>query len=194
MDLSALKDRILPAVSNRSTVQATRVFKVESMDLTFSNGNRATYERILGGKGAVMAVPFDGEHFFLTAEYCGGVMQYQLGLVKGKIDNDETPAQAVVRELSEEIGVTCNKVTLLKNEMTVAPGFMELKMYAYLCEDLSECGASGGDEPEPVAVVKLTPAEVLELMFDPASPLTEGRTIAALSLALHHLGLLQATP
>ena len=99
MDLSALFNKQLPQVANRQVKQASRIFRVESMDLTFSNGTQATYERIIGGRGAVMAVPFDGTHFYMSVEYCGGTMEYGLGLVKGKIDAGETAEQAVVREL-----------------------------------------------------------------------------------------------
>lgn len=186
MDLSALQ-KTLPAVSNRSTKQASRIFRIESMDLTFANGNRATYERIIGGNGAVMAVPFDGTHFYLTVEYAGGVMRYVLGVVKGKVDAGETPEEAVVRELSEELNFGARKITLLKKELLVAPGMLELTMYPYLCEDLYELKGEG-DEPEPIELVKLTPEELKELIFDPHSPLTEGRTIAALILALHKIG------
>lgn len=114
-------------------------------------------------------------------------MKYVLGVVKGKIDAGETPDEAVVRELSEEVGLGARKITLLKKELLVAPGMLELTMYPYLCEDLYECCAEG-DEPEPIDMVKLTPSELKDLIFDASSPLTEGRTIAALVLALHKIG------
>ena len=84
MDLSALFNKQLPQVANRQVKQASRIFRVESMDLTFSNGTQATYERIIGGRGAVMAVPFDGTHFYMRVEYCGGAIGKRLGLGKGK--------------------------------------------------------------------------------------------------------------
>lgn len=189
IDLSTLYAKNLPQVSNRKVTQASRIFRVESMDLVFSNGTKANYERIVGGRGAVMAVPFDGSHFYLSVEYCGGIMEYALGLVKGKIDADETPEQAVVRELEEEIGYGAKKITLLKHSMTVAPGMLELRMFPFLCEDLFTCERAG-DEPEPINVIKLTPSEVRELIFDPSSVLVEGRTIASLCLALRKLGAL----
>lgn len=190
MDLKILEKQ-LPLVENRREHQASKIFRIESMDLTFSNGQKAVYERIMGGRGAVMAVPFDGSNFYMTVEYCGGVMSYQLGLVKGKIDAGETPEQAVVRELSEEIGYSASKITLLKKEMTVAPGMLSLKMYPFLCEDLFLCKTDSGDEPEPIDLVKLSPTEVQDLIFDPQSVLTEGRTIAALALSLRHLGFIK---
>lgn len=188
MDLSAL-NHPLPKVAARRRFKASRIFTVEQMDLEFSNGTKATYEKIAGGRGAVMAVPFDGTHFYLSIEYAGGQEEYVLGLVKGKVDAGETPEQAVVRELAEEISIGTNKVTPLKLGMTVAPGMLELSMYVYLCEDLFPC-TKPGDEPEPIEVVKVTPSELKDLIFNEDSPLKEARSIAALTLALHKIGTL----
>lgn len=43
-----------------------------------------TYERLAGGNGAILAVPFDGRDFYLTSEYACGFERYELGFVKGK--------------------------------------------------------------------------------------------------------------
>lgn len=189
-NLEQILNKPLPKVCNQQRHKASKIFTIESMDLTFSNGNQATYERIIGGRGAVMGVPFDGTNFLLSVEYAGGVMNYQLGLVKGKIDEGEKPEEAVLRELEEEIGFGAKKLTLLKNQMTVAPGMLELKMYPFLCEDLY-LSQKTGDEPEQIEVVKLGVNEVKDLIFDPSSILVEGRSIAALTLALHKIGAIK---
>ena len=58
MDLSALS-RPLPEVLSRKKQKVSRIFTVEELDLKFSNSSRMVYERITGGNGAVMAIPFD---------------------------------------------------------------------------------------------------------------------------------------
>ncbi len=186
MDLSALQKPV-PQVLRRERFQASRIFTVEKMDLKFANGTQVQYEKIAGGRGAVMAIPFDGTHFYLSVEYAGGIEEYALGLVKGKLDPGETPDIAVNRELQEEIGYGSSKITLLRSFVTVAPGMLELCMHFFLCEDLYECRKEG-DEPEPVCLVKATADEARDLVFNPDSPLKEARCIAALSLALHHIG------
>ena len=149
-----------------------------------------TYERLSGGNGAILAVPFDGSHFYLTSEYACGFERYELGFVKGKIDKGENPKDACVRELEEEIGFGARKVDILRNEMTVAPGMLQLRMFTFLCTDLYEKHLSG-DEPEPINIVKVTPNEANELIFQEDSPLTESRAIACLTLAMNHLGFIQ---
>lgn len=73
-----------------------------------------TYERLAGGNGAILAVPFDGRDFYLTSEYACGFERYELGFVKGKIDKGEAPKEACNRELKEEIGFGAKTVRTLK--------------------------------------------------------------------------------
>ncbi|MGN0915351.1 MAG: ADP compounds hydrolase NudE [Succinivibrio sp.] len=188
MDLSAL-DKKLPEIIARRRNKVSNFFTVEELDLVFSNNRQVTYEKLTGGQGAVMAVPFDGKEFYLTSEYVCGFERYELGLVKGKIDVGEDPKAACNREMQEEIGYGARIFHTLKNEMTVAPGMMSLRMFAYLCTDLYEMQLQG-DEPEPISIVKATPKEVKDLIFDVDSPLKEARSIAALTLALKKLDLL----
>lgn len=177
----------LPKILNKTIVKLSSLFTVEQLDLEFSNGVKAKYERIQGGNGAVLVVPFDGKFFYMTREYCCGTHSYELGFVKGKIDKGESSDTAALRELQEEIGYGAHKISLLKGSMTVAPGMLSLLMYVYLCEDLYEHKLDG-DEPEPIEIVKVSIDEARALIFDENSPLREARSIASLTLALHYIG------
>lgn len=188
MDLSPL-DKTLPKITSREIHRASRIFIVEKKHLIFSNGKEADYESIKSTNGAVMCVPFDGKHFILSAEYAGGLERYELSLVKGKIDDGEDPIVAANRELQEEIGFGAHNLKLLKDEMSVAPGMLELRMYVYLCTDLYESKLVG-DEPEDINKIYVTPKELRELIFDSHSRLKESRSIAALILAMNELKLL----
>ena len=188
MDLSSLQ-RQLPQILSKKREKVSRFFTVESLELRFSNNTEATYERIYGGNGAVMAVPFDGRDFYLISEYACGFERYELGLVKGKIDDGEDPKVACNRELQEEIGFGARNIMTLKSVMTLAPGMMSLKMHSFLCTELYPMQLTG-DEPEPINIIKVSPKEIKDLIFDINSPLTEARAIAALTLSLNKLGLL----
>lgn len=188
MDLSKL-NLTKPKVLGVRSHKASRIFTIEEVDLEFSNGVKAVYERLPSSRGAVMVVPFDGTYFYLSAEYAVGQERYELSFVKGKIDANEDPQDAALREMQEEIGYNAKKITLLKDKMTVAPGMLGLVMYVYLCEDLFPSKLVG-DEPEDIAVIKVTVEEALSLIFEDDSPLKESRAIAALTLALHKIGKL----
>lgn len=186
MDLKPLH-KPTPEVKAVRRRRVSRIFSVEEVDLRFGNGTSLTYERLPAGRGAIMAIPFDGEAFYLVSEYGVAFERYELGFVKGKIEAGETPPEACHRELEEEIGLSCGDLTLLKHEMTVAPGMLGLRMYVFLCEKLYAMRLNTGDEPEPLEVIKVTPQEAIDLVFNPDSPLTESRSIAALSLSLRRL-------
>ncbi len=188
MDFSSL-NKTTPKVLSKRRHKVSKFFTVDQLDLQFSNDRVFTYERIAGGRGAVLAVPFDGTHFYLTSEYACGFERYELGFVKGKIDVNEEPASACNRELEEEIGYGAGKIELLRDEITVAPGMLQLKMFTFLCTDLYAKSLTG-DEPEPIEIIKVTPKEAMELIFAKDSPLSEARSIAALCLSMKRLNFL----
>ncbi len=185
-DFSALEAQ-LPQVLARRSHKMSHFFTVEELDLKFSNGTQRTYERLGGGNGAVLAVPFDGKYFLMSSEYACGFERYELGFVKGKIDKGESPEQALARELGEELGYGFRHCVKLRDEMTVAPGMLSLRMHCFLCTDLYKHCLESGDEPEPIALIKVTPDEAKDLVFAKDSPLTESRAIACLALSLRAL-------
>jgi ADP-ribose diphosphatase len=90
----------LPEITQRKQVAKSRLFAIEQIDLTFSNGEKREYERMQGyGRGAVLIVPMlDNETLLLVREYCAGTHSYELGFPKGLIDEGEIPEQAANRE------------------------------------------------------------------------------------------------
>ncbi|MGA9573245.1 MAG: NUDIX domain-containing protein, partial [Lysobacterales bacterium] len=96
----------LPRIRARSEQDPARLFKVERLDLEFSNGQTRTYERLRSrGLGAVIVVAMrDDETVLLVKEYAAGLHHYELGLVKGRLEVGETVLEGAQRELREEIG------------------------------------------------------------------------------------------
>ncbi len=79
-----------PEILKKQVVAQSKLFKVEQLDLRFSNGEERVYERLASrGNGAVLIVAMpDDEHFYLVREYSGGVDRYELCFPKGKIELD----------------------------------------------------------------------------------------------------------
>ncbi len=156
-------------------------FKLQQMDLEFSNGATRTFETIPSrGNGAVVIVPLaDDDTVLLSIEYAAGLHRYELGLPRGRIDAEESPEVAADRELKEEIGYGARKLTVLRS-LTLAPAFMAHQTHVVVAEDLYE-ERLPGDEPEPIDV-KRWPLDDLHTLIQ-REEFSEGRAMAALFMA-----------
>lgn len=156
-------------------------YRMERLDLEFSNGERRQFERLHSrGHGAVIVVPMlDADTVLLVREYAAGFHRYELGLVKGRIDAGESVEQAADRELKEEAGYGARSLLRLR-ELTLAPTYMSHAAQLVIARDLYP-ERLPGDEPEPLEPVpwKLDALHELILRED----FSEGRSIAALFIA-----------
>ena len=170
-----------PEILEQEVVAQSRLFKIEQLQLRFSNGEERLYERMRGsGRGAVMVVAMpDAEHFYLVREYCAGTHDYQLGFPKGLIDPGEDPLAAANRELKEEIGFGARRLIPLKS-VALAPGYFNATMHIVLALDLYP-EQLAGDEPEPLERVSWPRHHLDELLQQ--VDFTEARSVAALFLA-----------
>lgn len=176
---------VKPEILKIANTAQSRLFKIEAVDLRFSNGVERTYERLANrGSGAVMIVPVTSDNeIILIREYAVGIEDYILTLPKGLIDPGETPCQAADRELKEEAGFGSKQLHKLK-ALTTAPNYMGSQLMVVIAQDLYPCRLQG-DEPEEMEVVHWPLAELDQLIGDPA--FSEGRAIAALYLARDYL-------
>jgi ADP-ribose diphosphatase len=171
----------LPLIHSRNVVAKSGLFKIEQVDLEFSNGETRVFERMVGsGRGAVMVVPFiNDQEFLLVREYAAGTHSYELGFPKGLIDPGETPEYAANRELKEEIGFGTKALHLLQN-VNMAPAFFDARMTIFVAEDLYP-EVLPGDEPEPLEVVKWSINNIEALLAK--DDFIEARCVVALLLA-----------
>lgn len=174
-------DKTLPLIHHREIVARSRLFRVEEVQLEFSNGEQRVFERMAGsGRGAVMIVPFTQDNtLLLVREYAAGLHEYQLGFPKGLIDPGETPIEAANRELKEEVGFGARQLHPIRT-VTMAPTFFSAHMHIVIATDLYP-EKLPGDEPEPLEVVKWSLSDKDKLLQQP--DFTEARCIAALYMA-----------
>jgi len=177
--------RIPPIIHARRSVDGSRLLKVEQLDLEFSNGERRTYEKLRSsGLGAVIVVPMlDDDTVLLVREYGAGIERYELGLTKGRLDQDETVEQGADRELKEEIGYGAREMHIL-GTLSLSPSYMSAMTHVVLARDLYP-ERLVGDEPEELEVVPWKLSELHTLLAHPE--VSEGRSIAALFMAREYL-------
>lgn len=171
----------LPKVHERREVARSRLFRIQALDLEFSNGRRVEYERLVSaGLGAVIIVPVTGAgEVLLVREYAAGVHAYELGLPKGRLEPNESPADGANRELKEEVGYGARDMRRI-GALTLAPGYMTHRTEVMLARDLYE-ERLPGDEPESIEVVRWPLDDIAGLTR--RDDVSEGRTIAALYMA-----------
>ncbi|MBE2897075.1 ADP compounds hydrolase NudE [Pasteurellaceae bacterium HPA106] len=168
-----------PAILEVRELAKTRLFCVQAVDLRFANGACATYERLRPSlRGAVTVLAIDGSDLLLVNEYSVGTERYELGFVKGRIDEGETPEQSAVRELQEEIGFKPAKVRFLRT-LSTNPGYMNSPMHLFLAWDLTP-STLVGDEPQPLELVRVPLAQIDELLA--REEFNEARNLTALYL------------
>ena len=175
----------LPIIHAKRLRDPGKLFKVEKLDLEFSNGEKRTYERLnTHGLGAVIVVPMiDDDTVLLVREYAVGLHHYELGLVKGRLEPGETVLEGAERELKEEAGYGAHDLSEL-TAISLAPGYMTHMTHVVLARDLYP-EKLAGDEPEELEIIPWPLADLHTLVQRPDC--TEGRSIAALYIARDHL-------
>jgi len=154
-----------PIIHNKTLKAKSRLFRIEALDLEFSNGEKRVFERLTRGNssGAVLIVPMlDSNTVLLVREYAAGVDRYELGLPKGKVDDGETPLVAANRELKEEVGYGARQLTFITS-LSIAPAYLEHMTDIILAEDLYPEKLEG-DEPEELEVIPWR-LDDLQLLF-----------------------------
>lgn len=175
-----------PTILTKTTVAKSRLFRIESLEIQFSNGELRHYERLArsGMGSAVLIIPMlDSTTVLLIREYSAGTHRYELGLPKGKVDAGESFFEAANRELKEEIGFGANNLYHLST-FSVAPSYLEHTTEIILAQDLYTEKLEG-DEPEELEVIAWKLADLNALMA--TGECTEARSIAALFMAREYL-------
>ncbi len=174
-----------PIILNKTTIAKSRLFRIESLDIEFSNGQQRNYERLARGNpgGAVLVIPMlDDNTVLLIREYSAGVHRYELGLPKGKTDAGESFLEAANRELKEEVGYGARNLYHLSS-FSLAPSYLEHMTEIILAQDLYQQKLPG-DEPEELEVVPWQLTNINALLA--TGECTEARSIAALFMAVEY--------
>ena len=171
----------LPKIHDLKEVDPSPMFRIEQMDLEFSNGVKRRYQRLRSqGLGAVIVVALqDDDTVLLVREYAAGLHHYEIGLVKGRVDDGETTLEAAGRELPEEAGFAARELVEL-TQLSLSPGYMTHVTHVVLARDLYPSRLEG-DEPEELEVVPWPLDDLLGLTR--REDCIEGRSIAALYIA-----------
>jgi len=134
--------------------------------------------------GAVCVVPVtDEKEIICVKQYRYPVADVMLEIPAGKLDSkDEDPHDAVLRELREETGAICQKLTFMGKYYS-SPAILDEVIDMYLAEELTE-GEIAPDEDEFLAPIRIPLEQLVETVL--AGELPDGKTQAAV-MRVHEL-------
>ncbi len=152
------------------------VLHVRLDKITLPNGKEATRE-YCHHNGAVCVIPLTDEgEIICVRQYRYAMHEPLLEIPAGKLDTpDENPDDAAIRELREETGAICKKLTKL-GMYYPSPAILDEKIHMYLAEGLT-FGETDLDEDEFLEMVKV-PLEDLAIMVLNGQ-IKDGKTQAA---------------
>lgn len=147
---------------------------------------REAYREYCRHIGAVCVVPVtDKGEIICVRQYRYPVANVMLEIPAGKLDfKTENPYGAAMRELREETGATCQRLTYMGKYYS-SPAILDECIHMYMAEGLS-FGDTDLDEDEFIETVRIPIDELVGMIMRGEIP--DGKTQAAVMRAAYALG------
>jgi ADP-ribose pyrophosphatase len=155
-----------------------RIINLRVDKVTVVSGT-STREIVEHNGGSVIAAVTDDNKIIMVKQFRKPMESPILEVPAGKLDGDEDPADAALRELSEETGYTAGKLEKL-TEFYPSVGYTTEVLHIYLATDLKP-GVCHPDENEVLEVMEMDLEEVYRMVMD--GRIHDGKTIAAVMMA-----------
>lgn len=155
-----------------------RIINLRVDTVTVKNGT-STREIVEHNGGAAIAAVTDDRKIIMVRQFRKPFDRGILEVPAGKLDGDEEPAKAALRELSEETGYTAGNLEKL-TELYPSVGYTTEILYIYLATDL-KAGKTHPDENEVLEVMEMDLEEVYRMVMD--GKINDAKTIAAVMMA-----------
>ncbi|REJ26977.1 MAG: ADP-ribose pyrophosphatase [Caldibacillus debilis] len=148
---------------NRKTIFEGRVITVHLDEVSLPDGKTSTRE-IVEHPGAVAVIAFTDEgKMVMVRQYRKPLNRALVEIPAGKIDRGEQLEACARRELEEETGYVCAKLTHLVSFYT-SPGFCDEILHIYLAEGLTKAEGRHLDEDEFLDLLEVTFEEAENLV------------------------------
>lgn len=165
-----------------------RIIRVERDEITLPNGKEA-FREVVRHPGAVCVVPITDEgEVILVRQFRYPFREVLLEVPAGKLEAGEraseaTIAEATLRELKEEVGVSCDRLTYM-GALYPSVAIFDETIFMYIAEGL-HFGKTSPDEDEFLEVVKIPLDELCEMIVRGDVP--DAKTQAAVLKAAYIL-------
>lgn len=152
-----------------------KILSVRSDDAELFDGTPCKREIVEHSGGAAALYVENGKIPFVR-QYRYAYGETVLEIPAGKLERDEDPKEAALRELKEEAGVKAEDATLIC-ELYPSPGYTNEKIYVYRVENGSPCAARP-DEGEYLTVEWIEETKAKEMLLN--GVFHDSKTIVAL--------------
>lgn len=163
---------------NKNYVYRGKILSLRCDDAILPDGKPCKRE-VVEHSGGVAVLAETEAGIALVRQYRYAYKEEIYEIPAGKLNADEEPMEAAMRELSEETGLQAEKLNLL-SVFYPTPGYTNEKIYIYEAEGLSK-GKEHLDEGEFLDSLYLPKKEVLNMILD--GRIKDGKTIAAVLLS-----------
>ncbi|MDO4701105.1 MAG: NUDIX hydrolase [Erysipelotrichaceae bacterium] len=144
----------------RNTVFEGKIIDVYQDDVLLDSGRVGSREVVNHHGGATIAIEdFDGT-YFMVKQYRYAVGEELLEFPAGKLELNESPLDAIVRESHEEVGVIVKDVKEY-GYMIPTCGYCNEKIYMYSAK-VDSYTKQALDQDEQLEVCKLTLSEIMD--------------------------------
>jgi ADP-ribose pyrophosphatase len=164
---------------NVRVIESSMIYSGSSINLRkdkFSLNGKIVHKEIVGHQNSVGIVPISGNSVILVTQYRRAANKVLLEIPAGKIEKDETPRQAAVREMAEEIGCAGILRPLLKYYL--APGYSTELMYVFVAMNLRKIVRGLLDDDENIRIRKMGLSAAIKKCLN--GKIEDAKTIAAL--------------
>src|SRR5215467_16058196 len=161
-------------------VKSKKIYVGKSWSLRldkFRFNDRIIEKEIVEHLPSVGMIPIlDNENILLVSQYRTAARKNLLEIPAGKIEQGETPQQAALREMAEEIGYVGRLVQLLK--IYLAPGYDTELMYIYIASDLKKIRRARRDDDEIITIKRIKISTAIEKCI--SGQVEDSKSIAAI--------------
>ena len=160
--IDARDDQLIETTVSSDVAYEGKVFQVVVKDVELFDGSHSRREVVLhNGGAAIVAMDQDGQ-VYLVRQFRSPYEEVIYEIPAGKLEKNEDPKLAAIRELKEETGMEAGSVVSL-GKMYATPGYCSEIIYLYLATDL-KMGEGNPDDGEFLQVMKMPLQQALEMI------------------------------
>ncbi len=164
---------------NVRVIESSMIYSGGSINLRkdkFLLNSKIVDKEIVGHQDSVGIVAISDSSVILVTQYRRAANKVLLEIPAGKIEKDETPRQAAVREMAEEIGCAGILKPLLK--WYLAPGYSTELMHVFVAMNLRKIARGLLDDDENIRIRKMRLSAAIKKCLN--GKIKDAKTIAAL--------------